>query len=228
MELDLEKFNFTSAKVLENLSTPDRKMLEAGIQKRKVKAGKILYKEGTTPKGVFILKKGKVKIYQSGQDGRRQIIYIYTTGDIFGFRPLISDEPHAVTAVTLEDCMFDYISGEHFIKCVRSSGELCYNLLMALSHEFTVWVNHISVFAQYPVKSRVALALLVLKEKYKVKGKGGDINLTRTDLASYLGTVKESVVRVLQDFKKKKLVETQGRKIKLLKPAELKAIAKFY
>jgi CRP-like cAMP-binding protein len=228
MELDLEKFNFTSTKVLENLSTPDRKKLEAGIQKKRIKAGKIIYREGSTPKGVFILKKGKVKIYQSGQDGRRQIIYIYSAGEMFGFRPIISNEPHPVTAAALEDCFFDYISREHFNDCLQSSSELCYSLLVALSHEFTVWVNSISVFAQYPVKSRVALALLVLKEKYKVKGKGGDINLSRTDLASYLGTVKESVVRVLQDFKKKKLVETQGRKIKLLKPAELKAIAEFY
>lgn len=54
------------------------------------------------------------------------------------------------------------------------------------------------------------------------------MNLSRTDLANYVGTVKESVVRVPQEFKKQKLVETQGRKIRILKPEELKAIVSFY
>ncbi|HTL82951.1 MAG TPA: Crp/Fnr family transcriptional regulator [Bacteroidia bacterium] len=228
MGFELEKFYFANTKVLQHVPTKDRLMLEKGIQKRKIKAGKIIYREGTLPKGVYILKKGKVKIYQTNQDGRKQIMYIYIQGEIFGYRPIICDEVHPVTAASLEDCSYDFIPAGHFLHCLKQSYELNHALLVSLSHEFSVWVNNVSVFAQYPVKSRVALGLLVLREKYREKGKSPEINLSRTDLASYVGTVKESVVRVLQEFKKQRIVETQGRKIRIVKPEELKTIVSFY
>jgi CRP-like cAMP-binding protein len=228
MGFELEKFYFANNNLLNNIPVSDKLKLEGGIIRKKIKPGKTIYREGTLPKGIYILKKGKVKIFQTNQDGRKQIMYIYTKGEIFGYRPILCDEMHPVTAAALEECSYDFIPNEYFKMCLRESNELANELLVSLSHEFSVWVNNISVFAQYPVKSRVALGLLVLNEKYKVKEKEADINLSRTDLASYVGTVKESVVRVLQEFKRKKIVETQGRKIRVLKPEELKAIVNFY
>lgn len=228
MGFELEKFYFANDRLFESIPIHDRLRLEEGIAKRKIKAGKVIYRENAAPKGVYILKKGKVKIYQTSQDGRKQIMYIYTKGEVFGYRPILCNEMHPVTAAALEECHYDFIPRDFFLECLRESNELSRLLLVSLSHEFSVWVNNISVFAQYPVRSRVALGLLVLREKYKVKGKGGEINLSRVDLASYVGTVKESVVRVLQDFKKQGFVETMGRKIRVLKPAELKTIVSFY
>ncbi|CAN5913591.1 Crp/Fnr family transcriptional regulator [soil metagenome] len=228
MGFELNKFYFANAKVFASLPHQDKLKLDKGIIKRKIKTGKIIYKEGSLPKGIYILKKGKVKIYQTTQEGRPQIVYIYTKGEIFGYRPILCHETHPVTAAALEECSYDFIPREFFQECLHNSYELCHALLVSMSHEFSVWVNNISVFAQYPVKSRVALGLLVLKEKYKVKGAASDINLSREDLASYVGTVKESAVRALQDFKRLKIIETQGRKIRILKPEELKAIANFY
>jgi CRP-like cAMP-binding protein len=228
MVFELNKFYFANTEVFESISPGDKLELEKNIVKRKIKAGKIIYREGTLPKGIYLLKKGKVKIYQTNQDGRKQIMYIYTQGEIFGYRPLLCGETHPVTAAALEECSYDFIPAAFFMNFLSHSPALSHQLLISLSHEFSVWVNNISVFAQYPVKSRVALGLLVLREKYKIKGKGGEINLSRVDLASYVGSVKESVVRVLQEFKKQKYIETHGRKIRILKEEELKAIVSFY
>lgn len=228
MAFELEKFYFASTRMFDTIPIHDRQKLEKGITIKKVKAGKIIYREGSIPKGIYVVTKGKVKIYQTNQDGRKQIMYIYTKGEMFGYRPILCNETHPVTAATLEECTYDFIPKDYFMECLRHSYEMCHALLVSMSHEFSVWTNNISVFAQYPVKSRVALGLLVLREKYKVKGKGNEVNLSRADLASYVGTVKESVVRVLQEFKKRKFVETQGRKIRILKPDELKAIVSFY
>lgn len=228
MAFEIDKFYFANAKILSMLPARDKKMLEEGVVKRRIKAGKVIYREGSFPKGVYILTKGKVKIYQTTQEARRQIMYIYTAGEIFGFRPIVCDELHPVTAASLEECKYDFIPREHFLKCLNSSTAFSNALFVSLAHEFTVWVNNVTVFAQYPVKSRVALGLLVLREKYRVKGKPTEINLSREDLASYVGTVKESAVRALQDFKQRKMIETQGRKIRILNPQELKALVSFY
>lgn len=228
MQFNIKQFYFNNAGIVDNLSSAVRTSLLTGVQQRKFKAGKVIYREGKMPKGVYILRKGKVKIYQTGQDGVRQIMYIYSVGEMFGYRPLLCDEKHPVSAVALEDCSCDFISAATFLKCIAAHNELCRALLVSLGHEFSVWVNRISAFARFPVKSRVALALLILQEKFKTKERSNEVPLTRSDLASYTGTVKEMVVRVVQDFRARKIVETQGSRIRILKPEELKRMATFF
>lgn len=228
MEFNLKHFYFNNAGVLDSLSSNGKKTLLGTVQKRKFKSGKLIYREGKSPKGVYILRKGKVKIYQTGQDSVKQIMYIYTPGEMFGYRPIICEEVHPVSAVAMEECSCDFIPRAHFAKCLLESNELSRVLLKSLSHEFSVWVNNISVFARYPVKSRVALGLLILQEKFKTKDKANEVNLSRSEFASYIGTVKEMVVRVVQELRTNKIVETHGSKIRILKPEELKAIVKFY
>lgn len=228
MKFELDQFYFNNSLILDSLTTKSKKVLLSTVQKRKFKAGKIIYREGRSPKGVYILRKGKVKIYQTGQDGVKQIMYIYTPGEMFGYRPIICEEVHPVTAVAMDECSCDFIPRAHFSKCLMDSNELCRVLMKSLSHEFTVWVNNISVFARYPVKSRVALGLLILQEKFRTKEKSNEVNLSRSEFASYIGTVKEMVVRVVQEFRAKKIIETQGSKIRILKPEELQAVVKFY
>jgi CRP-like cAMP-binding protein len=228
MHFDLSQYHFNNAEVLDGLDAKSKKLLLSKTQQRKFKGGKLIYREGKKPKGVYILRKGRVKIYQTGQDGIKQIMYLYTEGEMFGYRPIICDEVHPVTAVAFDDCACDFIPRAHFLKCVTDSAALSRLLLVSLSHEFSVWVNNITVFARYPVKSRVALGLLILQEKFKTKDRSNEVILSRSEFASYIGTVKEMVVRVVQELKKNKIVETQGSKIRILKPEELKAIVKFY
>ena len=146
MGFQIEKFYFANTGLLEKLPAKDRHLLEQGIIRKRIKATKIIYREGSVPKGVYFLKKGKVKIYQTNQDGRKQIMYIYTAGELFGFRPIICNEMHPVTAAALEECSYDFIPRDHFLECLRQSYELSRLLLESLSHEFSVWVNNISVF----------------------------------------------------------------------------------
>lgn len=227
MTQSIRKFHLANAGVFEKLPLKERIELEAGMLRKKAKKGKLIYREGSFPKGVYILLKGKVKIFQTTGDGREQILYIYSAGDMMGYRPLISNESHPVSAVALEECTFQFIPKEKFLRLLANSHELARILLISLSREFSVWVNNITVFAQQPVKVRVAIGLLVLQEKFRVKGKIGEINLSRDDFAGYLGTVKETLVRVLQEFKKKGYVETQGRKIRILNQAALAEIADY-
>ena len=228
MQFQIKQFNLNNADILKSLVPRDQNALLVKAQQKKFKSGKAIYREGHKPNGVYILKKGKVKVYQTAQNGQRQTMYIYTPGELFGYRPIISNEMHPVTAVALEESTCDFIPRAHFLSCVQNSPVLSNALLVSLSHEFSVWVNTISVFARYPVKSRVALALLVLQEKFRTKEKSNEVTLSRSELASYIGTVKEMVVRVVQELKKDKIVETQGSKIKILKPEELKMIVNFY
>lgn len=225
MATDTRKYNFTNQELFQNIPAQIKQKLEEKKVRKKISAGKLIYREGTFAKGIYILKRGKVKIYQTSREGKEHIMYIYSKGELMGYRPLICDSPHPVSAAALEDCSYDFIQGMHFMKVLDAHPVLARELLKSLSHEFTVWVNTISVFAQQPVKERIALALVLLQEKYTQKGIPSDINLSREDFANYTGTVKETLVRMLQEFKKNNIVSTQGRRIRIINMSELKKIA---
>jgi len=92
-------------------------------------------------------------------------------------------------------------------------------LLKLLSHEFTVLTNTISLFAQHSVRERFAMQLIVLREKYKrnfVAGMQVEINMSREDMASLVGTGRENITRILRDFKREGILETKGRKVIIL------------
>ena len=89
-------------------------------------------------------------------------------------------------------------------------------LLKALSHEFTVLTNSISVFAQRTGPERLAIALIVLREKFKDNHSAGKeivLNISRADLANIAGIAQENVIRLLKEFKTEGILETDGRKI---------------
>jgi CRP-like cAMP-binding protein len=221
----IDRFYFRNDRLLTSLPPHVRAALEKQMVRKKIAKGKYIYREGAYPRGVYFITRGKVKIFQTNSEGKEQIMYVYCKGEVMGYRPLLSSAAHPVSAVALEDCSYRFISGKDFMNMLNQFPELNRELLRSLSHEFTVWVNNISVFAQQKVRERVALGLLILQQKYMVKGKPVDISLSREDFANYVGTVKETLVRVLQEFKIKKIVSTQGSRIKILNIRELERIA---
>lgn len=227
MHYSLENYHFRAGSLLEGLPKKEYKALKDSMIRVTVKKGTTLLHEGKPSKGVYILRKGKVKIFQTNKEGKEQIPYIYTKGEYFGYRPLINNTPTPVSAATLEDCVLSFIPKKVFMEVLGQSNVLSYKLLENLSHEFTVWINKLTVFGQQSVKERLALSLLILSEKYRIKDSKEhvEINLSREDLANYVGTAVETVVRMLQHFKEQKVIITRGRKIIVLKPKELESTA---
>jgi CRP-like cAMP-binding protein len=103
-------------------------------------------------------------------------------------------------------------------------------MLASLSHEFGVLVNSVTVFARMSVRERLALILLLLAEKFRNRqgSANKDIRLSRADLANMVGTATETLVRLLQEFRKEGIISTSGRSITIVKPRELIRISKFY
>jgi CRP/FNR family transcriptional regulator len=78
--------------------------------------------------------------------------------------------------------------------------------------------------AQQSVRQRLALTLLMLKDTYGLEQQESgevEINLSREDLANIVGTATESLIRLLNDFKREGFIETAGRKIRVLQPKSL-------
>jgi CRP-like cAMP-binding protein len=220
-EAGIKKFYFDSPSFFEALSTADVAYVKSRSERREYKKGQQLFRENMHSKGIFIIRKGKVKIMRANAEGRESIMYIYKKGEFLGFRPLLANEPNAVTAQAMENVTVTFISRDIFNELL-SRPAFSKKLLVSLAQEFTVWVNKITIFTQYHVKERVALSLLILARVYQAEGNEKTvISINRDDFASFVGTAKESLVRMLRIFKDEGIITAKGTQITLLKPRGL-------
>lgn len=225
--IDISKYRFKSESVFDSLPQADLGLFKKALKLKKVRKGKVLFHEGAYPKGVFILKRGKVKIFQRSQNGTEQIVYIYVPGDMFGYRPILSNDKHPASAMTMEESGIYFLSVDNFNKILIRSASFSNILLRNLSHEFSVLVNRIAAFGQRSVKERLALSLLMLSEKYQKspREQNVEILLSRTDLASFVGTTIETVARVIGQLKQERIIATLGRKIVIIDSKTLYRLA---
>lgn len=226
----IAKWDFESESVLTNLPLDDLELLTANKSEQIYRKGEVIFREGGYPTGIFYITDGKVKKYKVDKDGKEQIIYVANTGELLGYHAVLSEGRFPDSAAALEESKIAFIPKEDFLDTVEQSDALTRRLLKTLSHEFAVLANSLTMHAQKSVRERLALQLIVIREKYKVDFKPGmpvEINMSRDDLASLVGTARENVVRVLTEFKESGILVTNGRKIIVQDVGKLIEIANF-
>lgn len=192
------------------------------------KKNKIVFHEGTRPLGVYSVLSGRIKIYKTGVEGKNQIIQILKSGDLMGYRAMLSEEQYPVTAETLEDTTLCFIPKRDFVEAMNSNSVLNKEVIKSLSKDLTTMADSLTILAQKPVRERLAGALLILIDTYDIDDNSGQengINLTREDLANMVGTATETLIRLLHDFKDEEIIETHGRKILIKNKEKLKKVA---
>ena len=226
----IDKWDFKSESVLADLPLDELELLTAHKTEKLYKKGDIIFREGSFPAGIFYITDGKVKKYKLDKDGKEHIIYVADKGELLGYHALLSEDRYPDSAATLEESKIAFIPKDDFLQVLEQSDTLSKRLLKTLSHEFAVLSNSLSMFAQKSVRERLALQLIVMREKYKINFQPGmpvEINMSRDDLASIVGTVRENVVRLLTEFKDAGILATKGRKIIVLDVKKLIKIADY-
>lgn len=222
MEFNIENYHLKSSSLFDFLTAEEAKLVKGRLIRKEYAAGEYLFKEKSYSRGVYIVRKGKVKIFQMNNEGKQSIVYIYKKGDYFGYRPILANEPHPVSAIAMDNTVISFIPKDLFLTLLNRSSTLANELLFTLSKEFSVWINKMTIFSQYGVKQRVALSLLILNRVYQQKeGKSVQIAINREDFAGFVGTAKETLVRMLRFFKDEKIITTKSTKIIILKPRAL-------
>jgi CRP-like cAMP-binding protein len=212
----IDKWDFKSQSILNNLPEDEYIHLHSHMQEQLYSKGEVIFREGAVASGIFFIKKGKIKKYKADQIGNEQIIYVANAGELIGYHAVLADERYPDSAATLEESIISFIPKEDFLTTLAMSTVLPRKLLKTLSHEFTVLTNSIFVFARRSVKERLAVTLIVLREKFKEETLPGAeimINISRNDLANMVGTGSENITRFLMEFKATDILATEGKKI---------------
>src|SRR6185503_8840501 len=158
---------------LTDLPLEDVELLTANKSEQVYKKGEIIFREGAYPSGIFYITDGKVKKYKVDKDGREQIIYVANSGELLGYHAVLSEDRFPDSAAALEESQIAFISKEDFLDTLEQSAVLNRRLLKTLSHEFAVLANSLTMYAQKSVRERLALQLIVIREKYKVNFEPG-------------------------------------------------------
>ncbi len=181
-----------------------------------------VYREGTAVKGIYLISKGRVKTYQSNEQGKELITGIYGEGEYFGYVSLLKNEIYEDTAMAMEDTSLCFVPKDDFHKLMYRNPEVAKKFIGLLSNQLVEREHQLLKLAYNSVRKRVADALVDLNKHYnKTAGTPNALNISRDDLAELAGTATETTIRTLSDFKAEGLIEINGSAITLLFPEKL-------
>lgn len=191
-------------------------------------AGSVILVEGQTPRGVFVLCQGRVKLMSTNRDGKTFIMKIAEAGEILGLHAIVSGGTQELTVETLQPSQLAFISRADFLHFVKQHGDACLHVAQQLSSDCHSAYEVIrSIGLSQSVKEKLARLLLHWSEA----GRTNDgairltLALTHEEVAQLIGTSRETVTRILGELKKQRVVELKGATLIIRNQAALQHLA---
>ena len=167
-----------------------------------------IYKEGQSPKYLYFIKNGKVRLFKSSSDGKDLVTDLCGEGDFIGHTELIQNIHYRESAESLDAAELVLVPRSDFQQLLKENLILSYKFNQILATTLTHKNSHLVGIAYNSLRQKVAEALLLVKNKYAASQQEGfAIQMNREVLANIAGTAKESLIRTLSDFKSERLIE---------------------
>lgn len=211
--------------LFEGLSTEQHTALADIAISRSYQKGQLIFAEGDEGVGFYVVASGRVKVYKISPDGKEQIFHIFGPGEPFGEVAVFTGRPFPAFAEAFAQSDVLFFSRDAFIGLIRNDPTLSLSMLAVLSVRLRKFTKLIEDLSLKEVPSRVAEYLLYMS------GKGHDtarieLDITKGQLAGLLGTIPETLSRILSKMNKLKLIKTEGSYITILDPTGLEKIAR--
>lgn len=191
-----------------------------------IKKGDIIFNEGDLMNGVYCIKEGTCKLVKMNSNGKDTILKLITKGDLLGQTSILTEGKATLSAVAVEDMQVCYIPKKEVLGFIDTnknfSFEVTKDVCQNLNYATDFAINH----THKTVKERLAQALLSIQESAGTSEDGFlNLQLSRDEIASMVGTATESCIRLLAELKKSGIIDLKAKKIKILKLNELKNLA---
>ncbi|HEX6502248.1 MAG TPA: Crp/Fnr family transcriptional regulator [Terriglobales bacterium] len=189
--------------------------------------GAVLFVEGQPPRGVYIVCSGRVKLSTTSRDGKTLILRIAQGGEVLGLHATVSGKSYELTAETLQPCQLDFIKREEFLRFLQNHGDACLNAARHLSQNCHNAYEMIrSLGLSHSVSEKMARLLLEWASDGETTADGIRIkvSLTHEEMAQLIGTSRETVTRVLGEFREKQLAQVRGSTLLIKNKAALERL----
>lgn len=174
-----------------------------------------LYQEGKRPRFLYCLVKGKVKGFKMHEDGKEYITDLLSEGDFIGFNALIEDKNYDDSVVALEESEIMQIPREDFQQMLFGDISIAAKFIRIITRNVKEKEERLLNLAYSSLRKRVASALVDIHGKFNAEGENKPLKISREDIAHYVGTATESLIRTLSDFKAEKLIEIREGNINI-------------
>ncbi|MEG6616468.1 Crp/Fnr family transcriptional regulator [Peptococcaceae bacterium 1198_IL3148] len=201
--------------IFKTLSYRELQKVNGLIRKKDYQKGNVLFLQGDRSDHLYIVRYGRVKIYEVSKDGRQQIVRILEQGDFFGELSLFKDEHHSLNGEAMEDTGLCMIPREDFKILVKENPEMSISIMAALSERLAAAENFIIDLTLKNIEERLASWLMMMADKQGIRTAQGievSVNLSRREIANLLGTTTETVSRKLTKFQTAGIITTEGHK----------------
>ena len=191
-------------------------------------AGALLFVEGQTPRGVFVLCSGKVKLYTTSKEGKVLILKQAEAGEVLGLSAAISGTNYEMTAETGVPCQLDFIGRQDFMALLQKESEVGAHAALSLSREFQGAYRDIHDLVLARSSSGKLARLLLSSCAPRGVLESEELHLrsamTHEEMAQRIGSSRETVTRLLSDLKKKRLIRLDGANLVIRNRTGLEAL----
>lgn len=194
-------------------------------------AGATIFSEGEAVRGIYEIYFGKIKIVSSFGNGKERIVNLLGQEQILGYHGLGGNMIYPVTAVTLVPSQVTFIPIDIFYKAVRANPDMALYLVQFYSDQLKISENRMKMSLVMSAKEKVAVALHTIIDSFGFEKQDSTMlsfTPTRKDIANLSGTTYETVIRVLSDFEKSKIIQIEGKAIRILNLNYLRSIGSEY
>ena len=175
--------------------------------------GAVLFAEGQAPRGVFIVRRGRVKLSICGSDGRTLILRMVETGCPLGIASVVSGRQYEATAETQEPSEISFLRQCDLLRLMRLHGELTLWVTQHISQDYASTCREIRDLILSDSASEKLARLLVGWLDQNTESRNPSqmkMALTHEEIGQMIGTSRETVSRLFAGFKKQHLIEQSG------------------
>lgn len=207
----IRQFNSLRAMSKEEL----KKVSDSKISKS-FKKGQAIFEEGERLDGVFCVRSGVTKLSKLSANGKDQIVKLASKGEILGQRSVIAEESTNLSAIAVKDMDVCFIPKDKILDTLDTNPHFAVEVLRHMAHDLKEADDVIVNMSQKTVKQRIAEAFIYLKDNFGEDENGFlRLSLSREDMGNVVGTATESTIRIISEFKKKGMIETEGKNIRI-------------
>ncbi len=210
-------------KLFEGLPQAQLNSLAEIAQLKASKAGDTLFEAGQPGTHFYAVVTGKVRVYRASLSGKEQILSVFASGESFAEVPVFEGKTYPASAQALEDSVLLTIPRKGFVELLRREPELALGVMALLSSRLRAFVGQIAQLSLKEVPERLAGYLLLLRAAQKRDDV--TLDLPKGQIASYLGTIPETLSRAIKKLSEQGLIEVAGSRVSVLDPEGLAALA---
>lgn len=188
----------------------------------------IIFNENDVYVGFYILLKGTVKVYKISSKGKESVVHIIKPLTAFADIPLFEGGNYPVSAEALEESLALLIPKEQFLELIHNEPEISLKMLAGFAKRLKSLINQLEDISSNEVPNRLAKYLL---REIKISGTENlpepfiKLSVPKSTVASYIGTITETLSRALKKLQNEKIIRVSGKKIFITDLKKLKNLA---